>query len=58
MKYGFKIIETFSKIVEVEAASSDAAFEKVRESYEAGEIKLDTADNFDEWEIYPEKRIK
>lgn len=30
------------------------AFEKVRESYEAGEIKFDPADDFDEYEIYPE----
>ena len=33
----------------------DEAFEKVRENYEAGEIKFDPADNFDEYEIYPAK---
>ena len=54
MKYSFKIIETNSKSVEVEAVSEEAAFEKVRESYEAGEIKLDTTDDFEEWEIFPE----
>jgi hypothetical protein len=54
MKYSFKIIETFSKKVEVEAKSEDEAFDRVRESYEAGEIKLDTADDFDEWEVFPE----
>lgn len=48
MRYSFKIIETFSKNVEVEAASSDMAFDKVRESYEAGEIKFDAADDFEE----------
>ena len=36
MKYSFKIIETYSKSVEVEAESEDEAFEKVRDSYEAG----------------------
>ena len=54
MKCTFKIIETYSKSVEVEAESEDEAFEKVRNSYEAGEIKFDAADDFDEWEIYPE----
>jgi hypothetical protein len=49
MKYIFKIIETYSKSVEIEAESEDKAF-----SYEAGEIKFDPADDFDEYEIYPE----
>lgn len=31
MKYKFKIIETLSKIVEVEADDSDLAYEKVEE---------------------------
>ena len=53
MKYFFKIIETYSKRVEIEAESREAAFEKVRESYEAGDIKFDAAEDFDEWEIYP-----
>ena len=57
MKYNFKIIETYSKSVEVEAKSEDEAFEKVRNSYEAGEIKFDVADDFDDWEIYPELTI-
>ena len=55
MKYCYKIIETYSKNVEGEALSEDEAFEKVRENYEAGEIKFDPADNFDEYEIYPAK---
>ena len=50
MKYSFKIIETYSKSVEVEAESEDEAFEKVRDSYEAGEIEFDVADDFDERE--------
>ncbi len=53
MKYNFKIIETYSKRVEVEAESKEEAFEKVRKSYESGKIKFDAADDFDEWEIYP-----
>ena len=53
MNYKFKIIETFSKSVEVDAETEDDAFEKVRKKYEAGRIKLDAADDFDEWEIYP-----
>ena len=46
MKYFFKIVETYSKSIEVEAESEDKAFEKARKSY--------TADDFDEWEVYPE----
>lgn len=53
MKYCLKIIETYSKSVEIEARSEDEAFEIVREKYELGEIKLDPADDFDEYEIYP-----
>ena len=53
MNYKFEIIETFSKSVEVDAETEDDAFEKVRKKYEAGRIKLDAADDFDEWEIYP-----
>lgn len=58
MRYCFKIIETYSKSVEIEAESEDEAFEKARDSYEAGEIQFDTADNFDEWEIYPERVVE
>ena len=53
MNYKFKIIETYSKSVEVDAETEDDAFEKVREKYEVGRIKLDAAEDFDEWEIYP-----
>jgi hypothetical protein len=55
MKYCLKIIETYSKSVEIEARSEDEAFEKAREKYEAGEIKFDPADDFDEYEIYPKE---
>lgn len=55
MKYGFKIIGTYSKNVEVEAESEDEAFSMIRDSYEAGDIKFDAVDDFDEWEIYPER---
>lgn len=55
MKYCFKIIETYSKSVEIEAESEDEAFEKISGIYQAGEIKFDAADDFDEWEIFPEK---
>ncbi len=54
MKYNFKIIETYSKSVEIEAESENEAFEKIRDSYESGEIKFDAADDFVDWEIYPE----
>lgn len=54
MKYRFKIIETYSKSVEIDAESEEEAFEKVRESYETGKLKIDIADDFDEWEIFPE----
>ena len=53
MKYNFKIIETYSKSVEVDAESEDEAFEIFHYSYVAGEILFDAADDFDEWEIYP-----
>ena len=54
MKYIFKIVETYSKRLEIEADSKDEAFEKVRDNYENGLIKLDVADDFDEWEIFPD----
>ena len=54
MKYIFKIVETYSKRVEIEAESEDVAFEKLRENYEDGKVKLDVADDFDEWEIFPD----
>lgn len=52
MKYTFKIIETLSKVVEVEADDSDSAYEKVEEMVNFEEVVL-TADDFEGREIYP-----
>lgn len=52
MKYKFKIIETLSKIVEVEADDMDSAYDKVEEMINCEEVVL-TADDFDGREIYP-----
>lgn len=52
MKYKFKIIETLSKIVEVETDDSDSAYEKVEEMINCGEVVL-TADDFESRGIYP-----
>ncbi len=52
MRYKFKIIETLSKIVEVEADDSDSAYEKVEEMINCEEVVL-TVDDFEGREIYP-----
>lgn len=52
MKYKFKIIETLSKIVEVEADDRDSAYDKVEEMINTEEVVL-TADDFEGREIYP-----
>lgn len=52
MKYKFNIIETLSRIVEVEAEDIDSAYEKVEEMINCEEVVL-TADDFEEREIYP-----
>lgn len=52
MKYKFKVIETLSKIVEVETDDSDSAYEKVEEMINCEEVVL-TADDFESREIYP-----
>ena len=51
MKYEVKIIETLSRIVEVEASNPDEAWDKVEAQYKEGEIVLDDTD-FDGYEIY------
>ncbi|MBQ8969186.1 MAG: DpnD/PcfM family protein [Bacteroidaceae bacterium] len=51
MKYQVKIIETLSRIVEVEASNPDEAWDKVEAQYKKGEIVLDDTD-FDGYEIY------
>lgn len=52
MNYKFKIIETLSKIVEVEAEDEDSAYDKVEEMINCEEVVL-TADDFEGREIYP-----
>lgn len=51
MKYQVKIIETLSRIVEVDASSQDEAWDKVEAQYKKGEIVLDDTD-LDGYEIY------
>jgi hypothetical protein len=52
MKCKFKIVETLSKIVEVEAEDIDSAYEEVEEMINTEEVIL-TADDFYGREIYP-----
>lgn len=52
MKYRIKVIETLSRIVEVEAEDKDTAFEKVEEMVNCEDIIL-TADDFEGREFYP-----
>lgn len=52
MKYRIKVIETLSRIVEVEAKDKDDAFEKVEEMVNCEDIVL-TADDFESREFYP-----
>lgn len=52
MKYKIKVIETLSKIVEVEADSEDAAFEKIQDMH-ANEDFVLSADDFEGVEFYP-----
>lgn len=51
-KYRIKVIETLSRIVEVEAEDKDTAFEKVEEMVNCEDIIL-TADDFEGREFYP-----
>lgn len=51
-KYNFKIIETLSTVVEVEADDRDSAYDKVEEMINCEEVVL-TADDFEGREIYP-----
>ena len=53
MKYRIKIIETLSKVVEVEADDYDSAFEKVEEMVNCEEVVL-TADDFDNMDDFNE----
>ena len=51
MKYNVKVIETLSRIVEVEAQNQDEAWEKVKSQYDKGDIVLGS-DDFDCYEIF------
>lgn len=51
-KYKIKVVETLSKVVEVEAEDYDLAFEKVEEMVDCEEVVL-TADDFEGREFYP-----
>ena len=52
-KYKIKVIETLSKVVEVEAEDYVSAFEKVEDMVNCEDIIL-TADDFERREFYPE----
>lgn len=51
MKYKIKVIETLSRIVEVEADNEDAAFEKIQDMHASEKFVL-SADDFEEVEFY------
>lgn len=53
MKYKIKVIETLSKVVEVEADDMNSAYEKVEEMVNCEEIIL-SADDFEGREFYPD----
>lgn len=57
MKYQVKIIETLSRIVEVDAHSNDEAWDKVKAQYDNEEIVLGSED-FDGYEIYGLGEVK
>lgn len=57
MKYQVKIIETLSRIVEVDAQSNDEAWDKVEKMYKKSQIVLDDTD-FDGYEIYGLGEVK
>lgn len=50
-KYRIKVVETLSKVVEVEAEDKDDAFEKVEDTENCEDIVL-TADDFEGREFY------
>ncbi|MBO8460155.1 MAG: DpnD/PcfM family protein [Bacteroidetes bacterium] len=51
-KYRIKVIETLSRVVEVEAEDYQAAYDKVEEMVDCEEVVL-TADDFEDREYYP-----
>lgn len=50
-KYRIKVVETLSKVVEVEAEDKDDAFDKVEDMVNCEDIVL-TADDFEGREFY------
>lgn len=52
MKYKIKVIETLSRIIEVESVSEDAAFEKIQDMHTNEEFVLG-AEDFEGVEFYP-----
>ena len=52
MKYRIKVIETLSRVVEVEAEYYQAAYDKVKGMVDREEIVLN-ADDFEDREYYP-----
>ena len=57
MKYKVKVVETLSRIVEVEAENKDEAWDKVEAQWKASEIVLDDGD-FDGHVIYVQGEVK
>jgi len=51
MKYKVKIVETLSKIVEVDASCMAEAHDKVEKMYNSSEVVLDDA-SFEGYELY------
>lgn len=56
-KYNVKIIETLSRIIEVEAQNPDEAWDKTEKMYKDSEIVLDSED-FDGYEIYVQGEVR
>lgn len=50
-KYRIKVVETLSKVIEVEAEDYNLAFDKVEEMVDCEEVVL-TADDFEGREFY------
>lgn len=52
MKYKIKVIETLSRIIEVEADSENTAFDKIKDMHMNEDLIL-SADDFEGVEFYP-----
>lgn len=53
MKYRYKIIETLSRVVEIEAENDEQAWEKLENIYYNSDVIL-SSDDFEGVEFYPE----